>query len=188
MLELALCSANSEHHKGMGSKSTLHPGLVGHRKGTKRVSGQGAAILSRELITGVEGNPCFVPWPLVLKALDLTNAVHTLSCIKFHAHFITQSQDSADVYWSYKNCGLAWSCMAFIWAFWKQRQADLWVWGQPDLHRVPYQQRCTVRTCPKKEKERKGKKRGNTLNVTANVWVCLVAAIVSYIENSWLCS
>lgn len=89
MLELALCSANSEHHKGMGRKSTLHPGLVGHRKGTERVSGQGAAILSRELITGVEGNPCFVPWPLVPKALDLTNAVHTLSCIKFHAHFIT---------------------------------------------------------------------------------------------------
>lgn len=89
MLELALCSANSEHHKGMGGNSTLHPGLVGHRKGTKRVSGQGAAILSRELITGVEGNPCFVPWPLVPKALDLTNAVHTLSCIKFHAHFIT---------------------------------------------------------------------------------------------------
>lgn len=82
MLELALRSANSEHHRGTGG------GLVGHRKGIKRMSGQGAAILSRELIAGVEGNPCFVPWPLVPKALDLTIAVHTLSCIEFHAHFI----------------------------------------------------------------------------------------------------
>lgn len=83
MLELARCSANSEHHKGMGG------GLVGHRKGIERISGQEAAILSRELIAGVEGNPCFVPWPLVFKALDVTNAAHTLSCTKFHAHFIT---------------------------------------------------------------------------------------------------
>lgn len=44
MLELALRSANSEHHKGTGG------GLVGHRKGIKRMSGQGAAILSRELV------------------------------------------------------------------------------------------------------------------------------------------
>lgn len=56
-------------------------------KGLKGCQGR-AAILLRELISGVEGNPCFVPCPLVPKALDLTNDVHTLSCTKFHAHFI----------------------------------------------------------------------------------------------------
>ena len=55
-------------------------------KGLKGCQGKGGSHFIKRAC--VEGNPCFVPWPLVPKALDLTNAVHTLRCIKFHAHFI----------------------------------------------------------------------------------------------------